>query len=62
VSDSVEVTLARIEEQLTYIKRDIEELKQIPRTPAMPVLPVTGGIVGTVAAVWVAYLQATGQA
>lgn len=60
--DSVDVTLGRIEEQLKYIKRDIEDLKTASRTPTSPVLPVTGGIVGTVAAVWVAYLQATGQA
>lgn len=58
---SVVKTLTRIETEVKHIKEDVSELKAALRPTRTPVLPVTGGIVGVLAMVWTAYLQASGQ-
>jgi hypothetical protein len=59
--ESVGNAIVRIETDLKYIKRDVRELKETLKPVRSPVLPVTGGLVGVLAMVWTAYLQATGQ-
>lgn len=54
--------LTRIDTKLEYIERTVEDLKIAPSSAKNGVLPVTGGLVGLVSAVCVAYLQATGRA
>lgn len=61
-SEEIVKGLTRLETKLEAIELTIAELKSDLKTAKPPVLPVTGGVVGLVTAVWVGYLQATGQA
>lgn len=54
-------TLAELQSDMKYVKRDVKEIRDSLKPSRTPVLPVTGGIVGVLAMVWTAYLQATGQ-
>lgn len=55
------VALTRVATKVEGMERELKDLKEMLRPPKTPVLPVTGGLVGFLALVWTAYLQATGQ-
>lgn len=54
--------ITRLEVQMENLENAVKELKSVIQPVKSPVLPVTGGVVGLLAMVWTAYLQASGQA
>lgn len=61
-SEDIVKALTRLETKSEAIELSIAELKTDLRATKPPVLPVTGGLAGVAAAVWTAYLQASGKA
>lgn len=53
--------LTRLQVQMENLEKTVGELRLIFQPVKTPVLPVTGGVVGLMAMVWTAYLQATGK-
>lgn len=62
MSEEIVKALTRLETKVENIEHVISELKSDLKSSKSPVIPVTGGVVGVLAMVWTAYLQATGQA
>lgn len=61
MDESLIKELTRLQVQMENVQKTIDELKSVIQPVKTPVLPVTGGIVGLLAMVWTAYLQASGQ-
>lgn len=61
MEESLVKELTRLQVQMENVQKTIDELKAVIQPVKRPVLPVTGGVIGLLAMVWTAYLQATGQ-
>lgn len=54
--------LTRLQVQMENVEKTLGELKLVFQpVKAQGTLPITGGVVGLMAMVWTAYLQATGK-
>lgn len=62
MNEEIVKAVTRLETEVKHIRQMIGELKSDLKQPKAPVLQVSGGIAGFLAAVYMAYLQASGQA
>lgn len=62
MNEDIVKAITRLETEMQHIKQMVAELKSELKQPKSPLLQVSGGVAGILAAAYVTYLQATGQA
>lgn len=61
-STEIKIALARLETRLDAIEKAVSNTSPVVVQPTTPGLANAGGLVGVAAAVYVAFMQATGKA